>query len=216
MKKPSNKDNHKLGKISKRYQGKNKYARLISDIFVPPVSSFLIFIFLALFLEVEAEMQLLVISGAFIAGVVMPTVFFIYWRKKGKISNFDVTEKDERTLPYLVGMFFSFTGLLFLIYLDAHEYSKILWICYITNTAMVILINRFWKISAHSAGLATAIGALTYVTGWVGLVFVLVLILVGWSRLQLKVHTFNQVFYGGVFGFTFTYLLFYLLAGLLF
>ncbi len=183
-----------------------KSARLISDIFVPP--TFVLFAFILLGIEFENNLTLkwLVILTGFVFGFLLPIVIFLFMRRHDLVANRDATIKEERTLPYVVGILLSLFAAGICYYSGASHISVALWLAYSGNTLLLILINKFWKISAHAIGSAAPLGLLFYLYGTPGLwLFVLVLI-IGWARLKLRVHTPMQVAVGIVYGFTFTYL----------
>ena len=61
-------------------------------------------------------------------------------------------------------------------------------------------------------GAAGPLAALTYVFGPIALLFAIIVFLVGWSRIQLKVHNFAQVIAGVLLAFASTYLQIYLIV----
>ena len=76
-----------------------------------------------------------------------------------------------------------------------------LWMIYLVNSIIIININRFWKISAHSMGVGMPLGALVYLQD-LNLILVtsIILILVAFSRIFLNVHSFFQVLMGAFIG----------------
>jgi membrane-associated phospholipid phosphatase len=63
-------------------------------------------------------------------------------------------------------------------------------------------------------GAAGPLAALTYAFGSIALLFSVIVFLVGWSRIQLKVHTLPQVLAGLLLAFFSTYLQMYLIVRL--
>jgi membrane-associated phospholipid phosphatase len=61
-------------------------------------------------------------------------------------------------------------------------------------------------------GAAGPLAAVTFLFGPMALVFLVIVVLVGWSRIQLKCHSFDQVMAGGVFAFISTYIQIYLIV----
>jgi len=191
---------------------KDKLARIISTVFIPP--SFLIFIFtlLAFHLETESTQRYITIFVALIFGFISPIVLFLYYRKKGKIIDLDASIKEERTFPMSISVIFFIVGLVVLIAFNVNIVSIAFWFCYISNTLITIIINKNWKISAHTMGAAGPLAALTFLFGTIALVFLVVVVLVGWSRIQLKCHSIGEVIDGGIFAFISTYIQIYLIV----
>jgi len=193
-------------------QSHNKIARIISTVFVPPSFTLIVFTIFALVLENEFYKQLIVISTAFVFGFIAPIVLFVILRKKKKLIDIDASEKDERTFPFIISILFYLAGLIILIIFNVIIISIAFWFCYISNTLITIFINKHWKISAHSMGASGPLAAMTYVFGPMALVFSLIILMVGWSRIQLKVHNAAQVSAGILLAFISTYLQIYFIT----
>ncbi len=174
----------------------HKLARIISTVFVPPSFTIIIFTIFAYTLESEPIKQVLTILTALVFGFVSPIVLFLILRKKGKLADQDASIKEERTIPFLIAIIFYLIGLWVMIKFELNIISIAFWFCYISNTIITIFINKFWKISAHAMGVAGPFSAMVFVFGWVGIILLPVVILVGWARIELKCHTITQVLAG--------------------
>ncbi len=183
-----------------------KIARITSDIFVPPTFVLFTFIFLAVKYEENIFNELVVISVGVLFGFVLPIVIFLFLRKKNLVVNRDATIKEERTKPFLIGVVLELLAAGILYLFNVSEISIVLWLVYVVNSLILILINIYWKISAHAIGASTPLGVLVYVYGIPGFWFLLLVLFVGWSRLKLRVHTPAQVAAGTLYGFLLTYL----------
>lgn len=188
-----------------------KIARIISILFVPPSFTILVFAYFAIVLETYHINRTILLSVALTFGFAFHIIFFFYLRRKGALADSDASIKEERSLPYLVAILFYVLGLIILINCRINIISIAFWFCYISNTFVIFVINRKWKISAHSMGAGGPLAAITYVLGPPGLIFTFILLLVGWARIKLKMHTVSQVIAGGLFGFISTYLQMYLI-----
>ncbi len=191
---------------------KAKLARIVSTIFVPPSFTIIIFTLFAFHLETEPAQRYITIFVALIFGFISPIVLFLYYRNKGKIIDLDASIKEERTVPMSISVIFFIVGLLILIAFKINIVSIAFWFCYISNTLIAIIINKNWKISAHTMGAAGSLAALFFLFGPVTLVFLVIVVLVGWSRIQLECHSFGQVMAGGIFAFISTYIQIYLIV----
>ena len=183
----------------------NKLARLISTIFSPPTFAVLSMIFLAINYETESYKKLIVIAIAFLFAFVFPIGMVIYFYKNKLISDFDGTQKAQRTVPYYIAIIIYTIGFILLLLGKVSAVSIAFWFCYISNTFLVILINRYLKISIHALGVSGPLALFVYLIGVIGLLLLPILVVVGWSRIQLKVHTFSEVLAGAVFGFVTVY-----------
>jgi membrane-associated phospholipid phosphatase len=184
----------------------DKLARIISTLFVPPSFTIIVFTIFAFKLESEPFQKLITIITAFIFGFTAQIILFVVFRKKGKIVDLDASVKEERSIPFLISVGFYLIGLILLVVFKVNIITIAFWFCYISNTLITIAINRFWKISAHAMGAAGPLAAITYVFGPIALLFSAIVLLVGWSRIQLKVHNLLQVLVGTIFAFASTYL----------
>lgn len=184
----------------------NKLARFISTLFVPPSFTIIVFTLFAFIFESEPLKRLILISVALIFGFMTQIILFLVFRKKGKIVDLDASIREERTTPFFISIGFYFIGLIILIIFQINILSIAFWFCYLSNTLFTILINNHWKISAHAMGAAGPLAAVTYAFGPIVLTLLILVILIGWSRIKLKVHTFPQVLIGILFAFASTYL----------
>ena len=191
---------------------KEKLARIISTLFVPPSFTIIVFTIFAFVLESDPFKRTITVVIAFLFGFTAQILLFITLRKKGKIADFDASVKEERTKPFLISAGFYAIGLIIFIIFKVHIFSIAFWFCYISNTLVTIFINKHWKISAHAMGGAGPLAAATYVFGLPALIFFIIVFLVGWSRINLKVHNFMQVTAGILLGFISTYLQIYFIA----
>jgi membrane-associated phospholipid phosphatase len=186
-----------------------KLARIISTLFVPPSFTIILFTIFAFTLETESIQKIVTILTAFVLGFSAQIILFVTFRKRGKIVDLDASIKEERTTPFLISVGFYAAGLIILIIFNVHIFSIAFWFCYISNTLVTIFINRHWKISAHAMGAAGPLAAAVYVFGLTALLFAIVVVIVGWARIQLKMHSLRQVKAGTLLGFISTYLQIY-------
>jgi membrane-associated phospholipid phosphatase len=188
-----------------------RFARFISTVFVPPSFTIIVFTIFALTLENNFQNKILTILISFIFGFASPIVLFFILRKKGKIIDQDASIKEERTTPFLIAMIFYLVGLLLMIKFDLNIISIAFWFCYFSNTLITIIINKFRKISAHSMGASGAAAATIFVFGLYGIISLVIVFLVGWSRVKLKCHSLGQVLGGIILAFSSVYVQMFLI-----
>lgn len=193
---------------------KNKFARFISTIFVPPSFTLIVYLIFSLTIETTVQKSLIVFLTALVFGFILPIAMFVMMRKKKMISDNDAMIKDQRTLPYLIAIGFYSAGLIILILTEVSKISIAFWFCYISNTIITIIINKYWKISAHSMGASGAAAALFFNFGWSSFVAMIITLLVGWSRMELKCHTASQVIAGILLAFASVYIQMKIITGL--
>ncbi len=189
----------------------DKLARIISVLFVPPSFIILIFTYFAFVFGQTTINKIVLISTALTFGFAFHIIFFFYLRRRGVLADGEASIKEERSLPYLVAILFYILGLIILVYFKINIISLAFWFCYISNTFFIYLINKKWKISAHTMGAGGPLAAITYVLGPLGSIFTVLLIAIAWARVKLKLHNVSQVIAGAMLGFFLTYLQMYLI-----
>jgi len=135
-----------------------------------------------------------VLAAAAVAGYVL------LMRRRSRVGDFWISSRAERLIPALF-LLAAFVALLAaLVLLAAPQNLFLLTLSMGLASAAVALITLRWKASAHCtvAGHAAAAGLL--LLGPLGLVFVLALPLVMWSRVALNAHTMPQVLAGAAVG----------------
>ncbi|MFA6098934.1 MAG: hypothetical protein WCV50_05315 [Patescibacteria group bacterium] len=140
------------------------------------------------------------IVGLLIIAGVLPFCILLFWLKKGKVSDLDFSNREERTPIILIILFCWILALIFTWALAGPRLIIIIFISAIITGALVLIINLFWKTSNHTLA-ATIIGfLLIYLYGWsYSWVFVLIP-LAFWSRLVLKKHNVWQLANGIILG----------------
>jgi membrane-associated phospholipid phosphatase len=71
---------------------------------------------------------------------------------------------------------------------------------YAAASLVVQYITRYWKISTHALGITASLSALVHLYGQQPLPFLVLIPIVGWSRVYLKAHTVLQVVGGTALG----------------
>jgi hypothetical protein len=135
------------------------------------------------------------VTAIFFSGVLPILIIFIQ-RRSGIVTEMMVNERDERTKPFLGAISSYVLGTLALIYLEAPAAMVYLMACYFVNSVFMMMVTLRYKISIHASGVA---GPATFLVHQYGVrlwPFTLVLVVVGWARLELRMHTVGQVAWG--------------------
>lgn len=141
------------------------------------------------------------LAAAVVAGYVL------LMRRRKRVGDFWISARAERLAPALV-LLATFVALLLALYLlEAPRDLFLLTLSMGLASAAVAAVTLFWKASAHCtvAGHAAVAGLL--LLGSLGVVFVLALPLIVWSRLTLTAHTLSQTLAGTAVGAAFAVLL---------
>lgn len=136
-------------------------------------------------------------------GTIFPILLVLFWSKYVDTDP-DISNKEDRPYPLLIGAILYFIGAIFLHIFNAPAISICLIICYGINTFAVLLITFFWKISIHAIGTPGPTTGLMTAYNPYGAILGLILPLVMWSRVKLEKHTINQVISGATLGFILT------------
>jgi hypothetical protein len=132
--------------------------------------------------------------------VILPFTHLAWQVHRGRVTDIHVRRREQR-LPIILVFLVSWLALIpVLVTLDApHELIALIG-AGITALVVTGAITLRWKISLHvgvAAGVLTVL-ALLFGPGMLALVPLLPLI--GWARMELRDHTFLQVFAGGLIG----------------
>ena len=172
-------------------------ASVISGIFNPAVTA--AFTFLILLYPLQSTQKFLMLMATCITfGTMVPLVMMLQLTKIGVISDFNVSERKERTRPFVGAAASYLAGGGVLLLMKAPTIIIALMLCYAGNTVIMLLITLRWKISIHASGVAGPTTALVYSIGACAAVFFILLIPVGWARMQLKAHTPWQILVGAL------------------
>lgn len=193
-------------------------AKIISTITNPPIICIPLFLIICLILSFENGafdlskfMVLELISLVFAS--VLPMAIIVYWAKKLNTDS-DISNRQDRFTPLIVGIISYFIGFLVSFIAGADHFLTALLLCYCVNTGVVLLITFKWKISVHTTGLSGPVGALILLLGPIGALFAVLYPILIWSRVTLDKHTMAQAIAGGVQGFFLTVLEMYLYIAL--
>ena len=173
-------------------------ARVLTDVLNPFA------IFTALFFAVAlAESQVsraLLYTGVELLAAAAVASYVLLMRRRARVWDFWISARAERLAPavFLLSAFVALLGTLWL--LGAPEILSLLTLSMGLASATVALLTLFFKASAHCtvAGHAATAGLL--LLGPLGIVFLLVLPLVIWSRVALGAHTVPEALAGAAVG----------------
>lgn len=191
------------------------FSNIISGMFHPllmvtyGVVLALTFTYLAIY---PPTMKLLLAGGTFLSTAVIPGAFIFMMVKNGATVDMELSDRHERVVPYLI-FITSIMVCAFYMYkmmLPFWFISLLLGAC--VALILALLINFFWKISAHAIGIGGLLGGIMGVARihlinpyWAFIIVILIAGLVGTSRIFLKRHTPMQVYAGFCLGFICTF-----------
>jgi len=136
---------------------------------------------------------------AVLASLVIMLIFLFFRKKKGKISNWDVSTQKERSrniyMPILT-LVLVVTAVMYVLHLpfviDTLYFGLLMAVCYAINTRL--------KISQHTV-VAFYLSLLVLPANtWLGIALLLFSPFIAWSRVVLGRHQRNEVLAGAVVG----------------
>ena len=158
---------------------------------------------------------LVAVIGTFVLTCLLPVTAIAIMMRRGQVSDFQITNAQERTMPYIYSILgFGFWCYLVIAILHAPASIGFVAVGATVAITMVAWINRRWKISAHLTGLGGMIGGmLSYYMG-IGLMpswgamsqWFLLTVLLMYARVHLDAHTPAQVCAGWLLGLACTFI----------
>ena len=183
----------------------HKVAQIISEVSIPPILAAIVFPILYFRFEPEITRAIVGTLVCWISSAVFPIMYIVILEKNSRVSHRHIPIKEQRTRPYLVGTAGYSVGLVILLLLKAPFIVWGLMVCYIINTLVIVVINLYWKVSAHAMGIAGPLAAAHFALGAIVIPFYLLLIPVSWARLELSAHTPAQLLAGSILGVVLTF-----------
>ncbi|HLX58120.1 MAG TPA: phosphatase PAP2 family protein [Ktedonobacteraceae bacterium] len=175
-----------------------RIARYVSNILAPAPISLPFIVLVALYHAKNKPLALLYALITLFFLSVGPLIYVLIGVRLGKISDVDVSRRNERAGPFLFGITSVLAGWLALILLQAPANLQTVLIITVVSGILMMLTTLWWKISIHASSMGGAATVLTALYGGVMLPTFLLLILVSWSRVVLRRHTVLQVVAGSL------------------
>ena len=141
----------------------------------------------------------------FFASTLAPVLLISGLKKTGKISDYDISFREQRFLPLLALVAVNALGYEFILEVDAPRLLTGILLFNSINMVFILLVTLQWKISIHLFTLTSSIALLFVQFGSGALWFLLLVPLLMWSRISLKAHNFMQTLVGGLMGFLVMY-----------
>lgn len=189
-----------------------KLHHFISFILQPllmPTYGILILMFTNLSFYYPKQWKWFALGGTFVFTVLIPLIPMLIMYGRGLISNFNISDREERTLPYIFTLIsYVFWNFFLWNVLKLPLFTVVMGIASTCSIFVIMMINLKWKISAHLAGIGGLTGAIFSYCMVMGINPMLLLIsmflisgLSALSRLELRAHTPAQVIAGFIVGF---------------
>ena len=196
-----------------------KTAHVISDVFCPlltPTYAMIVAMCLTRMSYLPGGIRFWTTLGIFGITCMLPLVFILILLRTGKVSDMSISNPRQRKAPYCASIICYFAAAAYLAALHAPLWLSTFFVGAGLISIISMIITQWWKISAHTAGVAgfaaivfwlSRTGLLIYSPlVWTSIAYLLVG-LVAWSRLYLNHHTILQTAAGAALAFTVEYVL---------
>ena len=175
-------------------------AHTISRFFAPSAWLPILFFMVLLGDGLEKSQIIILLPILFFLQVCVPGFYFYYGLKTKKMSDTDLTKREERYVLFSVIFVSYILSLLPAWYFGTKEFF-LLEVGVVLIVAILFLVTFFWKISAHMLGNVAGLCLVNFLFGWKFWPLFIILPFVAWSRFTLKKHTFWQLVLGTLVGF---------------
>ena len=120
--------------------------------------------------------------------------------RKKIFIDLNVSKKEQRPLLFVLMTIWISAYFVIIYLLNAPKILFISTFAILFTTTILIIFNKFTKVSAHTATISAIVTATVLIYGYKYLSLFALVTLVGWSRIKTKNHTLKQVILGGVIG----------------
>ena len=196
-----------------------RLAKVISVIFHPLlIPTYLIAVlinlnvFFALMIPDEAKWKIIIL--VLITSAIFPLIILYGMYRLKLVKNLLIDSREERLYPYIATSIFFFVSCYMIWQINI---SPVYYYCLLGASILAVLtllINIFWKISAHTVSMGGVLGILIGLQTmllidimWLIVITILISGIVGFARLRAGTHTQAQIYTGYILGFFGTFLL---------
>ncbi len=145
-------------------------------------------------------------------GLLPVFLVIIYLLKQGKLNDFFIAAREQRTRIYIIGCISAAAGCITLVFLEAPDILVAGFVTGASTAVVFAIINLWWKISLHTAIVAASATVLVMIFGWIAAGTVALVPLTAWSRIELECHSLTQTVSGAFLATLLVFVLFQPLA----
>lgn len=177
---------------------RQRVANLLSNVLSPFLVSLAIIVLIAFHSVASPFDALKWVVIALVLSVLPIFLAIFYLVRSGKLDAVFTNVRQQRTRIYLVAGAWAVIGYIILRYLGAPKALVATFTAGLLTTVIFMGINLWWKISLHTALVAAAVTLLVMLYGWIAMVTVVLVPLIGWARIELEYHSLAQVATGAL------------------
>lgn len=191
---------------------RNQIARLISNILNPFLTS-VILILVVSFESVTNILDALKWALTAIALSILPLgLAIIYLFRTGRLDSIFADIRSQRTKIYVPGIILAGVGGIILHYLSAPLELTGMFLAAFLSGVIFACINLWWKISLHTATMATLVTVLVILYGSMAAASIVLIPLMAWARAESRHHSLAEGITGAFLASSIIVLVFYLLG----
>ncbi len=186
--------------VGRRRRVLTDVARIFSTVLNPFLTALALFVILAHAKATDAVSFWYLLFGSTFFTSVGPMLYVLWLYATGRITDLDMSVRAERQKVFGAFVIFYAAGTVALYVTHAPALMTASMAGYTAASLIVQFITRTWKISTHALGITAPLVVLIYMYGPQPLPFLVLIPIVGWSRIWLKAHTLLQVVAGTALG----------------
>lgn len=185
-------------------------ARVVSMVFTPfylPLLGLAALFFLSYLNLYHPGYKFLVLAVVYFFTILLPTFLIHLYRNYHGWSPFELGSKERRIVPYVISILCYFVCLHIMEQMHIPFFMRSIVVTALVIQIVCALINVWWKISTHMAGIGGVAGALFVFSEvfrfnplWWTCLVVIIAGMLGTSRMILRQHTLPQVVTGFLVG----------------
>lgn len=175
-----------------------QFARLISGILNPFLMAMVGIVLVAFKSRssvLSAVRWSLVLAVISIAPILLFTAYLV---RKGRLDSLFSSVRQQRTEVFLLASAVTAVDYVILHYINAPGLLIAILATGLLGLIIFMCINFWWKISLHTALIAGLVTVMVMLYGWLALTASVLVIVIGWARLELREHTVMQVVTGAL------------------
>ena len=131
-------------------------------------------------------------------GILPIFLAIIYLVRRGSLDGVFSGVREQRTKIYALSGICAAAGYVILYYSRAPLMLQSVFVSAVPAAVIFLVINLWWKISLHTAFVAALVTVMIFLYGGIAAVSVILVLIIGWARLELKEHSLAQVTAGAL------------------
>ena len=187
-------------RMSRRRRVLTDIARIFSTICNPFLTALTLFVILAHVKASGAQSFWFLLFASTFFTSIGPMLYVLWLYATDRISDLDMSVRSERERVFGIFVLFYAIGTIVLWWLNAPLLMTATMAGYTAASLITQYITRYWKISTHALGIVAPLIVMIYLFGWQPVPFLVLIPIVGWSRVFLRAHTVLQVIAGTALG----------------